>query len=66
MDRVRTSGGLPASSVFMAGGSNGAMMAHVFAMARPGLVAANAPAEIQRRDIEFAAVAWAYFAGRWR
>ena len=57
IERVRTSGGLPASSVFMAGGSNGAMMAHAFAMARPGLVAANAPTEIQRRDIEFAAVA---------
>lgn len=66
IQRVRTSDGLLGTSVFMAGGSNEAMMAHAFAMARPGLVAADAPTEIQSRDIEFAAVAWAFFAGRWR
>lgn len=42
IERVRTSYGMPGTSVFMAGGSNGAMMAHAFAMARPGLVAAVA------------------------
>ena len=42
IERVRGQYGLPASNVFMAGGSNGAMMTHAFAIARPGLVGAVA------------------------
>ncbi|WP_396219593.1 alpha/beta hydrolase family esterase [Gemmatimonas sp.] len=39
IERVRAAYNLSASAVFMAGGSNGAMMTHAFAMARPDLVA---------------------------
>lgn len=42
IERVRGEYGLPSSRVFLAGGSNGAMMTHAFAMARPELVAAAA------------------------
>jgi polyhydroxybutyrate depolymerase len=39
IEKVRAEYALPASAVFMAGGSNGAMMTHAFAIARPDLVA---------------------------
>jgi polyhydroxybutyrate depolymerase len=42
IERVRAVYTLPASRVFMAGGSNGAMMTHAFAIARPDLVGAVA------------------------
>jgi len=42
VERVRGQYGLPTSRVFMAGGSNGAMMTHAFAIARPDLVGAVA------------------------
>lgn len=42
IERVRGEYGLPSSRVFLAGGSNGAMMTHAFVMARPDLVAAAA------------------------
>lgn len=42
IERVRGQYGLSTERVFMAGGSNGAMMTHAFAIARPDLVAAVA------------------------
>ena len=42
IERVRAQYGLPSTRVFMAGGSNGAMMTHAFAINRPDLLAAAA------------------------
>lgn len=44
IEQVRGAYGLPRSRVFMAGGSNGAMMTHAFAISEPGYVGAVATA----------------------